>query len=81
MAETAEGVVRRPCRRRVQVGITVHPLTDQALDRLTEKFNIARGQIIDKLVLALDLALTSQKMTCISGEVCRFNRTDVPSIL
>jgi len=72
---------RRPHRIRVSIGMTVHPDTVDRFDRVCEKFHMPRGQVVDKLVVALDTCVATGRLTCISGEVCRMARTDVPPIL
>lgn len=68
-------------RLRVGIGLTVHPETVTRFDEVCAKFNLPRGQVVDKLVLALHTCVTQGKLTCVNGEVCRMGRTDVPPIL
>lgn len=68
-------------RIRVSISMTVHPDTVERFDRIQARFKLPRGQVVDKLVQALDLAATSGQLTCVHGEVCRMGRKDVPPIL
>lgn len=68
-------------RLRVGIGITVHPDTVTRFDEVCDKFNLPRGQVVDKLILALHTCIKQDKLTCVNGEVCRFGRVDVPPIL
>jgi hypothetical protein len=72
---------RGPHRIRVSIGMTIHPDTIERFDRVCARFNLPRGQVVDKLLVALDTAVALGKLTCISGELCRMARTDVPPIL
>jgi hypothetical protein len=74
-------VAKRPHRIRVSIGMTVHPETVDRFDRIYDKYKLPRGQVVDKLLVALDTAISSGKLTCISGEVCRFGRVDIPPVL
>lgn len=72
-------------RRRTHLTMTVHPDTDGRLDSLSNRFRLPKGQIVDKLVMALarcwrpngDVA----NLTCVNGETCRMARIDVPEVL
>jgi hypothetical protein len=77
MPEAGSSVVRR----RQHLSITVHPDTLDRLDRLTSKFALPRGQVLDKLVVALSTAMDGGSLTCVTGEVCRFGRKDLPQVL
>jgi hypothetical protein len=65
--------------------MTVHPDTITRLARLTDKYRLPVGQVIDKLVVALDRCFDAEgrptTLTCIDGEVCRMARRDVPEVL
>jgi hypothetical protein len=76
-----ECVPKRPRRIRVSIGMTVHPDTIARFERICGAFKLPRGQVVDKLTVALDTAITSGKLTCINGEVCRMGRTDIPPVL
>lgn len=69
-------------RLRPQVAMTVHPDTVSRMHTLCSRFKISRGQLVDKLVMILHAQYTSSenKVYCMTGEPCRFNRTDVPPI-
>lgn len=68
-------------RLRPQVAATVHPDTVHRMHVLCNRFKCSRGQLIDKLVLAMHAQYVHQKVYCVTGEPCRVNRTDVPPIL
>lgn len=72
---------RGPHRIRVSIGMTVNPDTIDRFDRVCDRFRLPRGQVVDKLLVALDTCCASGKLVCISGEFCRMARTDVPPIL
>jgi hypothetical protein len=72
---------RCPHRIRVSIGMTVNPDTIGRFDRVCDRFKLPRGQVVDKLLVALDTCITVGKLTCINGELCRMQRTDVPPIL
>ena len=72
---------RGPHRIRVSIGMTLNPDTIDRFDRVCEKFRLPRGQVVDKLLVALDTCVATGKLVCISGEMCRMARTDVPPIL
>jgi hypothetical protein len=73
---------QHPKRRiRVSIGMTVNPETVDRFDFVCDKFHLPRGQVVDKLILALSTCVELGKLTCIQGEVCRMGRTDVPPIL
>jgi len=74
-------VPRRPNRIRVSIGMTVHPDTVARFDRIYDKYKLPRGQVVDKLVVALDTAISTGKLTCVNGEICRMARTDIPPVL
>lgn len=67
-------------RRRPQLTMTVHPDTIDRLTKLCDRFRQSRGQVVDRLVLVLDKQYADKKVYCMTGEPCRFNRTDVPEI-
>ena len=68
-------------RIRLSIGMTVHPDTIDRFDRVCDRFKLPRGQVVDKLLVALDTACTTGKLTCVNGEICRMARTDVPPVL
>jgi len=68
-------------RIRTSISMTVHPDTIDRFEVVCEKFKLPRGQVVDKLVVALWTACTTGKLTCINGEVCRMSRTDIPPVL
>jgi hypothetical protein len=74
-------VGKRPKRRRQQLATTVHPETMDRVDEMCDHYNVSRGQLLDKLVLALWTCVKQGRLTCISGELCRFDRRDVPLVL
>ena len=67
-------------RRRPQLTMTVHPDTIGRLTGLCDRFRQSRGQVVDRLVLLLEKQYADGKVYCMTGEPCRFNRTDVPDI-
>lgn len=76
---------RAEYRRRTHLTMTVHPDTISRLARLTDRYRLPVGQIVDKLVAGLDRCFDGegkpQTLTCIHGEVCRMARRDVPEVL
>jgi hypothetical protein len=68
-------------RIRISIGMTVHPDTVARFDRIFDKYKLPRGQVVDKLVVALDTAICTGKLTCVNGEFCRMSRTDLPQVL
>jgi hypothetical protein len=68
-------------RRRAHLTMTVHPDTLVRLDMASSKYALPRGQIVDKLVHALGTCIEQQTLTCVTGEVCRVGRRDVPQVL
>jgi hypothetical protein len=71
-----------PKRRiRLSIGMTVHPDTVDRFDLIFDKYKLPRGQVVDKLVVALALAIQSGCLTCINGEACRMGRKDIPAVL
>lgn len=88
MTESAENatLLKMPkFRRRTHLTMTVHPDTDVRLDQLSNRFRLPKGQIVDKLVMALARCWkgdgTPAFLTCVNGEACRMARTDVPEVL
>jgi hypothetical protein len=77
----AESDGRRVHRIRVSIGMTVHPDTIERFDRVCDRFKLPRGQVVDKLLVGIDSALATGKLTCINGEFCRMARTDLPAVL
>ena len=67
-------------RVRPQLTMTVHPDTVTRLSRLTTRFKQSRGQMVDRLVMILEKQSFEGKVYCMTGEQCRWNREDVPSI-
>lgn len=67
-------------RRRPQISMTVHPDTVTRLDRLCDRFHGSRGALVDRMTLILDKQYTDGKVYCMTGEQCRYQRTDVPDI-
>ena len=68
-------------RRRQHISMTVHPQTLDRLDALCSRFALPRGQVLDKLVVALATAIDTGTLTCITGEACRIGRKDLPAVL
>ena len=72
-------------RRRSHLTMTVHPDTINRLAVLTDRYRLPVGQIVDKLVMALDRCFDKDGqpvvLTCVNGEACRMARTDVPKVL
>ena len=78
---SAPGEVGGPGRRlRPQITLTVHPDTVDRMAQLCDRFKVARGPLIDRLVLILHKQYADGRVYCLTGEACRFNRTDVPEI-
>lgn len=74
-------VGKRPKRRRQQLATTVHPESMDRVDELCDHYNVSRGQLLDKLILSLWTCVKQGRLTCIHGELCRFDRRDVPMVL
>lgn len=73
---------KRPVvRRRQHVSMTVHPQTLDRLDVICSKFALPRGQVVDKLVVSLSTCFEQNQLTCITGELCRVGRKDLPAVL
>ena len=72
-------------RRRSHLTMTVHPDTINRMAVLTNRYRLPVGQIVDKLVAALDRCYgtdgKAKLLTCVHGEVCRMGRQDVPEVL
>ncbi|MCJ7795198.1 MAG: hypothetical protein MUQ56_00255 [Thermoleophilia bacterium] len=88
MLESSESAtpLRMPkFRRRTHLTMTVHPDTDCRLGALSNRFRLPKGQIVDKLVMALSRCWRADgevaHLTCVNGEACRMARTDVPEVL
>lgn len=88
MAEVTENAtpLKMPkFRRRTHLTMTVHPDTDCRLNSLSNRFRLPKGQIVDKLVMALSRCWKGDGsvafLTCVNGEACRMARTDVPEVL
>lgn len=84
--ESQESRLRQPqYRRRSHLTMTVHPDTMVRLSVITKRYRLPVGQIVDKLVAALarcyDDEGKARGLTCITGELCRWNRADVPEVL
>jgi hypothetical protein len=78
--------LRKPqYRRRSHLTMTVNPDTINRLAMLTDKYRLPVGQIVDKLVANMARCFGDdgkpKALVCISGEVCRMMRTDVPEVL
>lgn len=78
--------LRKPeYRRRSHLTMTVNPDTIVRLAMLTDKYRLPVGQIVDKLVVSLARCFDAEgkptNLTCITGEVCRMARRDVPEVL
>lgn len=67
-------------RLRPQITMTVHPDTVDRMAELCDRFKMARGPLVDRLVLILWKQYQDERVYCLTGEACRFNRTDVPEI-
>jgi len=72
-------------RRRAHLTMTVHPDTIVRMTRLTNRYKLPIGQVVDKLIAGLDRCFDTegkpQNLTCITGEACRMARRDVPEVL
>jgi len=67
-------------RKRQRLQLTVHPLTDQRLDALAERFATNKGRIVDKLVECLHAAYSARRQYCITGKPCKVDLTDLPDV-
>jgi hypothetical protein len=84
--EVARPSLRQPMyRRRSHLTMTVHPDTIVRFARLTDRYRLPVGQIVDHLVASLDRCFDAEgkpvALTCITGEACRVGRRDVPEVL
>jgi hypothetical protein len=72
-------------RRRSHLTMTVQPETMNKLKVICKRYSLPVGQVVDKLVNSLDRCYDGEGkprgLTCITGELCRWNRTDVPEVL
>lgn len=68
-------------RLRPHMSVTVHPETPRKLDALCARYATTKGRIVDILVERLYVMATTGKMRCMTGEVCRVGREDVPAVL
>jgi hypothetical protein len=64
----------------VRLELTVHPLTDQRLAGLCERFASNKGRVVDKLVECLFSAYEHGKQYCITGRPCKIELTDLPGV-
>lgn len=69
-----------PKQRRVRLEMTVHPRTDERMERLCEKFATTKGRLIDKLMETLDASYGCGKQFCITGRPCKIELTDLPEV-
>lgn len=67
-------------RKRVRLELTVHPLTDQRLKNLCDRFTSNKGRVVDKLVECLYAAYLHKKQYCITGKPCKIELTDLPDV-
>jgi hypothetical protein len=77
MAESGQAAVTR---KRLRLQLTVHPLTDQRLNDLCEKFATNKGRLVDKLVECLSAAYATGRQHCITGKPCKVDLTDLPQV-
>lgn len=77
MAESATPAVTR---KRVRLELTVHPLTDQRLAALCDRFASNKGRVVDKLVECLYQAYEHQHQFCITGKPCKIELKDLPDV-
>lgn len=77
---TLDAVPTTGKRLRPQITMTVHPDTVDRFEALCSRFHQSRGQMMDRLVLVLHNQYATGRVHCMTGEPCRFNRTDVPDI-
>ena len=67
-------------RKRVRLQLTVHPLTDQRLNALCDRFATHKGRLVDKLVECLHAAYNSNRQYCITGKPCKIDLRDLPEV-
>ena len=84
--EGSQPRIRAPqYRRRSHLTMTVQPETMIRLRVICRRYSLPVGHVVDKLVNALDRCYDGEGkargLTCITGEMCRWNRTDVPEVL
>lgn len=77
MTEDGQAAVTR---KRVRLQLTVHPLTDQRLEALCDRFASNKGRIVDKLVECLHAAYKAQRQYCITGKPCKIDLRDLPDV-
>jgi hypothetical protein len=78
--EKNDGARHEPGRLRPHLTVTVHPDTHARLTALCDKYRTTKGRLVDRLVLLLHQQMVGGKVVCLTGEVCRIGRTDVPEI-
>lgn len=77
MVEDEQAVVTR---KRLRLQLTVHPLTDQRLNALCDRFATSKGRLVDKLVECLHSAYLQKRQHCITGKPCKVDLTDLPDV-
>jgi malonyl CoA-acyl carrier protein transacylase len=77
MAEDGQAAVTR---KRLRLQLTVHPLTDQRLNALCDRFATNKGRLVDKLVECLHAAYLARRQYCITGKPCKVDLTDLPDV-
>lgn len=80
MAETERAADGAYVRKRIRLQLTVHPLTDERLVSLAERFATNKGRLVDKLVEALFAAYRLGRQHCITGKPCKVDLTDLPDV-
>jgi hypothetical protein len=77
MTENGQAAVTR---KRLRLQLTVHPLTDQRLNALCDRFATNKGRLVDKLVECLHAAYNTGRQHCITGKPCKVDLTDLPQV-
>lgn len=86
VTDSTQTRIRAPqYRRRAHLTMTVQPETMNKLKVSCKRYSLPVGQVVDKLVNSLDRCFDAEGkprgLTCITGEMCRWNRMDVPEVL
>ena len=68
-------------RKRLKLGLTVHPRTLDRLAVMADRLGTNRGRIVDRLVESFAAAYEDGIVRCIHGQVCTIGRKDLPTVL
>lgn len=76
-----QGPALRSRRLRIKLNVTLHPDTVDRLDVLCDRYKLARGAIIDRVVYALAQEHETGTCHCAHGTKCPTGHRDIPAIL